>query len=282
MLSLPDPTSHYRVADWVELTVAVTRKSVSRSSIARVLEANGKDAEESFLADVWNNLKSRHELYHPQRFNIDEISVDALKKPPSCAEYLACLLLSLYGAYESTPTKLFERMTHCVLMKYLPARAMVFGWPFTKRRGRNPDEKTLLEEMIRSFAQSSHERFVERPSTRFKDRGVDVIGWVPFPDGRSGQIVVLLQCAAGHNWAHKQPVPMGAWTQYVHWACPPVIGFSVPCVIDESSWHDQAVVKGVLLDRPRIVNSLSSGVEDGKLASELKAFVKSWIEDLDE
>ena len=225
----------------------------------------------------------RHKLYHPPRFAIDETAVDAPKKSPSNAEYLTCLFLSLYGANESTPTKLFERMTYSVLMKYLPARAMVFGWPFGKKGGKKTAEQTLLEELVRTVARDSHERFAEAPSSRFKDRGVDVIGWVPFPDGRSSQIVVLLQCAAGHNWVDKRAVPLEAWTQYIHWSCKrPVIGFSVPCVIEDHIWHDHAMDKGILFDRARIINGLSDGVDDHKLASELRAYVRSQTKNRDE
>jgi hypothetical protein len=183
----------------------------------------------------------------------------------------------LYGANEPAPTKLFERMTCEAVTKLLPARALVFGWPFVKGRGRRCGEQTLLGRLIRTVANETRERYVEQPSSRFKDRGVDVICWVPFPDGRSSQIVLLLQCAAGHNWANKHSVPLGAWTQYIHWACHPVIGFAVPCIIADGTWYDTSVDKGILLDRARIVNSVSDGVRDRSLAAELNAWVNAQL-----
>jgi hypothetical protein len=159
----------------------------------------------------------------------------------------------------------------------LPARALVFGWPQTTGRRRTPGESTLLGRLIRDFAREAHERFDKQPSSRFKDRGVDVICWVPFPDGRSCQIVLLLQCAAGHNWADKHSVPLGAWIQYIHWACDPVIGFAVPCVIADGIWHDTSRDKGILLDRVRIVNSVADGVPDAGLVAELNAWVNAQL-----
>ena len=283
MLGLPDPTSHYSVADWVELITAVEDRPASRSAVARAIEADtGNAVEESFVSDVWNDLRSRCNLYHPARFAIDDAIVTPVNNPESRAAYLTCLLLSLYGAHETTPTKLFERLTCQAVRKLLPARAVVFGWPFTKKRGMKPSGETVLGTFIRAVARDANERFVEQPSSRFKDRGVDVIGWVPFQEGRSSQVVILLQCAAGHNWAAKLCVPLEAWRQYVHWACSPLIGFAVPCVIADSIWHDQAVEKGILLDRPRIVNSVSDGVSDRDLAAALSGWVNRELKKSDE
>jgi len=283
MLLLPDPTSHDRVADWVELTAAVDDRPISRSAIARAVEASaGKAPEESFLSFVWGDLRSRYGLYNPARFTIDDATVTPVNDPRSRAEYLTCLLLSLYGEHEAAPTKLFERLTCEAVRRLLPARALVFGWPFPKGRGRRPGESTLLGRFIRDFAREAHERYVEQPSSRFRDRGVDVICWVPFPDGRSSQIVLLLQCAAGHNWADKHSVPLGAWIQYIHWACDPVIGFSVPCVIADGIWHDTARDKGILLDRIRIVNSVADGVSDTSLAAGLNAWANAQLKSNDE
>ena len=76
---------------------------------------------------------------------------------------------------------------------------------------------------------------------------------------------------------------MEAWKQYVHWACySPVIGFAVPCVITDGIWHDTAVTKGILLDRPRIVNSVSDGVLDPSLAAALNKWIKTQLENYDE
>jgi len=278
MLSLPDPTSHSLVADWVELAASVDDMPISRSVVARAVEASaGKAPDESFISDVWSDLRSRHRLYNPARFTIDDATVTPVNNPRSRAEYLTCLLLSLYGVHDNAPAKLFERLTCAAVTKLLPARALVFGWPCAKGRGKRPGEQTLLGRLIRDFAREAHERYVEQPSSRYKDRGVDVICWVPFPDGRSSQIVLLLQCAAGHDWAGKLPVPLEAWIQYIHWAHDPVRGFAVPCVIADSIWHDKALDKGILLDRVRIVNSVADGVPDAGLAAELNAWVNAQL-----
>ena len=283
MLSLPDPTSHSLVADWVELAASVDDMPISRSVVARAVEASaGKAPDESFISDVWSDLRSRHRLYNPARFTIDDATVTPVNNPRSRAEYLTCLLLSLYGVHDNAPAKLFERLTCAAVTKLLPARALVFGWPCAKGRGKRPGEQTLLGRLIRDFAREAHERYVEQPSSRYKDRGVDVICWVPFPDGRSSQIVLLLQCAAGHNWANKHSVPLGAWIQYIHWACDPVIGFSVPCVIADGIWHDTARDKGILLDRIRIVNSVADGVSDTSLAAGLNAWANAQLKSNDE
>jgi hypothetical protein len=283
MLSLPAPTSHNLVADWVELTTAVNDRSISRSVVAREVEASaGKAPEESFISDVWSHLRSRYGLYNPARFTVDDATVTPVNNPRSQAEYLTCLLLSLYGVHDNGPAKLFERLTCAAITQIWPGQAMVFGWPFQKKPGNKPREKTMLERFIRALAKDTNERFGDKPSSRFKDRGVDVIAWIPFSDGRSGQIVILLQCAAGHNWTAKLPVPLDAWNQYIHWAHTPVKGFAVPCVIADRIWHDTSVDKGILLDRVRIVNSVSDGVRDRSLAAELNTWANAQLKNNDE
>jgi hypothetical protein len=107
----------------------------------------------------------------------------------------------------------------------------VFGWPVLQ------DVQTAIAERIKQVAGQLRERFVEAPAARYKDRGVDIIAWKPFaePDHasrRSGQLMVLLQCAAGHDWPNKtRELPMASWKQYLHWATDPIAAFAVPCFI---------------------------------------------------
>ena len=126
----------------------------------------------------------------------------------------------------------------------------------------------------------------KRPEARYKDRGVDIISWMPFPEPdydnrRSSQLVVLSQCAAGHDWRKKtRELPMAAWTQYIHWATDPMRAFAVPCVIGEDMWHDIArEVEGLVFDRIRIINQLSRGVQDAALRDALETWHASQVEE---
>ncbi len=121
---------------------------------------------------------------------------------------------------------------------------------------------------------------------RYKDRGVDIISWKPFPEPdfdsrRSGQLVVLLQCAAGHDWRNKtRELPYASWTQYVHWATDPMRAFAVACFIGEDAWHDVArEVDGLVFDRVRLINHLLKGVRDTELRTALQTWRSEQIEE---
>ncbi|WP_158615497.1 hypothetical protein [Acidipila sp. EB88] len=188
-------------------------------------------------------------------------------------EYEVCLLFSLYGASNQTGSKpkLFERMTAEAISQHIGGPFFVFGWPVLD------DVETAIAERVKQVADLLRERFAEAPSARYKDRGVDIICWKPFAepdfDGRrSGQLVVLSQCAAGHDWRKKtRELPMSSWRQYIHWANDPVPAFAVPCVILDDLWHDiNREVEGLVFDRVRLINHLSVGVQEAELREALE------------
>jgi len=280
MDSIPDPSSPARVADWIELMISTEKNPLSKAYVANAIEAaSGEEPSEAFITSVWRELLYRESLYSRNYFKVDETTIVPRRKTFP-VEYIACLLLSLYGVpgNSNLPAKLFERLSCEAVQAYLTGRAIVFGWPFEPQ---GDDEETAIKQKVRLLATDAVEKFNEAPAARFKDRGLDIVGWIPFKDGRSSQSIILIQCAAGHNWADKSPVPMGPWCQYIHWACDPIKGFAVPCVIDERDWHENSRVKGVLFDRPRILNFLPSVMTDKTLKKELAAWVEDELNNLE-
>jgi hypothetical protein len=284
MLPLPDPTSIRKVADWIELSLSTGTERFSKPQLSSALErSGGSEPSEAFISDVWKELGYRQRLYSQPVFVLGERVVERRNEIEIGNEYLACLILSLYGVRGTTrdPGKLFERITFRAVKAYLSAKAIVFGWPTHIENGVG-DEESQIKRKIRQVAEELGERFVEAPPARFNDRGVDVIGWIPFPEGRSSQIVLLIQCYAGQDWKGKIPVPLDSWYQYIHWGFNPIRGFAIPSVIPERDWHETATDKGLLFDRPRIINSLSTGTYDGELAVEVTAWVGEQLYELQE
>jgi hypothetical protein len=197
-------------------------------------------------------------------------------------EYQVCLLFSLYGASseQGSDPKLFERMAAQAIGRYVGGQTFVFGWPVLQ------DIQTEIGARVRQVCDLLQERFVEAPATRYKDRGVDIISWRAFPepldtDRRSGQLVVLSQCAAGHDWPKKtRELPFASWIQYIHWATDPIPGFAVPCVIDDNLWHEvNREVRGLVFDRVRLVNFLPDGVGDNGLRADLESWQADQLEE---
>ena len=282
MLVLPDADDAERVADWVELELSLGEASFSKSKISSIVrDTAGVEPRETFASDVWRHLRRRASLYSIDFFEIHgDMIVRREDVTQGRLEYQVCLLFSLYGAAQrqgSNP-KLFERMSAEAVDRYVGGKSFIFGWPAL------PDVQAEIGNRVRQVSELLQERFVEAPAARYKDRGVDIISWRPFAepdvtDRRSGQFVLLSQCASGHNWPNKtRELPIGSWVEYIHWATNPMVGFVVPCVIDDGMWHDiTREVLGLVIDRVRLVNHLPNGVQDGQLKSELEVWVAEQI-----
>lgn len=280
MIQLSNPKSVAKVADWIELNVATTQEHIAKSRVGSVVEReSGTEPSESFLSDVWRQLEYRERLYRNPIFKVSERTVEPIPDAHVSREYLACLIWSLEGVQGATqqPGKLFERITRKAVEVYLSGRAIVVGWPFEPEE--DETEESQIQRKIRQVADEIKERFVEAPPARFNDRGVDVIGWIPFIDGRTGQVVLLVQCTAG-DWKGKVPVPLDNWCQYIHWTRNPAIGFAVPRIIIDSDWHERSREKGMMFDRARIINLLPQGTYDLDLGAELQAWVQEQLEEL--
>jgi hypothetical protein len=284
MLVLPDAEDAERVADWVELELSLGEVSFSKSKVASIVrDVEGTEPSETFGSDVWRYLRRRASLYSSDFFEIHgDLAVRRADVVQGRLEYQVCLFFSLYGAAEEqrSDPKLFERMSAEAINQYVGGETFVFGWPVL------PDVQIEIGNRVKQVSELLQERFVEAPPTRYRDRGVDIISWRPFAepefnDRRSGQWVLLSQCAAGYNWPQKtRELPIGAWVQYIHWATDPTVGFVVPCVIDDRLWHEiTREVRGLVFDRVRVVNHLTNGVQDNNLRTELEAWVAEQIDE---
>jgi hypothetical protein len=282
MLELDDADDSERVADWVELELSLGEPSFSRSRVNSVIrDATGVEPRESFASDVWQYLRTRIALYSAPFFEIDgdlasrrdDVTIGRL-------EYETCLFFSLYGAPQGTNPKVFERMSAEAIGHHINGPVYVFGWPVL------PDMEVAIAARVKEVSELLRERFAEAPRASYKDRGVDIISWKPFaePDydnRRSGQLVVLSQCAAGHDWRKKtRELPIASWTQYIHWATDPMPAFAVACVIRDDMWHDVArEVEGLVFDRVRLINHLPQGVQNAELRGVLDQWRTEQIEE---
>ncbi len=282
MFDLEDTESSSSLADWIELELGNGESSLSKSKVSSVVEEiSGYEPSEALLSFVWQHLEIRQERYLHEFYKIQgDIAIRASNDPVPL-EYIACLLFSLYGiSEEHRPNpKIFERIAAEAIKNYLQGEVFVFGWPVLT------STPVDIGQRVKAVATAARERFVESPAPRWKDRGVDVIAWKPFQEHvtgehRSGQLVILAQCAAGKNWREKTTeLPYPSWTQYIHWACDPLQGFAVPQVITDDLWHEISRESGILFDRIRIVNLLPDGVQDADLRNDIEKWIKEEIQD---
>jgi hypothetical protein len=284
MLTLDDAEGPELVADWLELELSLGEESFSKSKVSSIIrDTSGIEPSEAFVSDVWRHMRARGALYTSQFFEVNgDVVVRRNDVVEGRLEYEVCLFFSLYGASSQTGSdpKLFERISAEAIGHHVDGPVFVFGWPVL------PDVQTAIAARVQQVSDLLRERFVVAPATRYKDRGVDIISWRPFAEPthatrRSGQLVLLSQCAAGHDWRKKtRELPMASWTQYIHWATDPMPGFAVPCVIGNDLWHDVArEVEGLVFDRVRLMSHLPQGVQDAGLKVALETWRAEQIEE---
>jgi hypothetical protein len=267
------------VSDWVELTISYNKSKLSKAQLARyVEEASGSEPEESFINNIWNELKRRESVYCKPPFKVESKVVYSVIDWEEIPAYLVCLIFSVYGGTHnlSKSAKLFERITSQILELYGEFKTKIFGWPVAP--GDPKDIKTRVELLAREM----NERFIEPPSAEKKDDTVDIAAWKPFHDKKSSQIVLLVQCATGVHWERKScELRIRAWMDYIHWGCPPLCGLAIPFIVDERKWVDVARDAGLIIDRIRIYNILINKATDSPFQSELKMWCKEQIIRLD-
>ncbi len=135
---------------------------------------------------------------------------------------------------------------------------------------------------MKELAIELNEKFVSEIPPSRNDRDLDIVAWKPFGDNRSSQIIILIQCAAGHNWPKKRKdLNLKAWMTYIHFSCTPIRGFSLPIILSDSrDLHEKSMDAGLILDRSRIYrNSITGNPSDG-LREELKTWCLSRLDEI--
>jgi hypothetical protein len=198
--------------------------------------------------------------------------------------YTFLLLLSIYGedaVFGINGAKIFEDICGYATQVYFGgpedlAHSFVFGFP---RRVGPKDFPGAVEELaLRKIREGlPHTNFPGIAS--YKDAGLDIVTWKPFPDGRTSKLIAFGQCATGANWREKrhelQPADWcRTWflkTPQVH----PIKMFFIPHTVGERDWAALGYQAGIIFDRLRIAH-----YAEKELPSSLRQQVKTWCQTL--
>lgn len=269
MIELIDTTSIYNIADLVEFRVIYDNRSFSKSRIFSLVRAFDDTVEETTIDSVMNELARRSELYgNASPFIVERESVKPRVRWSDRPELTMCLIFSIRGVVKrrgiDDGTKLFEILSSEAVKSYLSGEAEVIGFP---NQGR-------LRGQIEGISQRTCERLGTRtPCPRDKDRGVDIIAWKSHGDRRSNQIILLLQCGAGINFAQKKSISLTAWKEFVQWSAEPVKGIMIPIIPSEEQWIDIRDDYNLIFDRVRIYRAIYNG---SFLTRQLRRQILNW------
>ena len=166
------------------------------------------DDNESFVDGIFDLIKERIALYgilYP--FLLNEEQVLMLKASLSIEQelYLFLLLsssLDIFYAFNTELTTDFETLSLKAMEALLP-NAIV------KPFGKNSEYQGTAIKKIKELAQD-----LGLPVKQYEldcvggknvqERGLDIVGWIPFADKCQNKVVFLCQCACGKSFEYKQ------------------------------------------------------------------------------
>jgi len=262
MYDIPDPTRVETVADWAEFYVMLTQSEMSKSELGSYVEASsGSEPSDELIDSVWMELEIRERLYGMDPpFRVQAGLIQPAFEWKERPEYMTCLIFSLEGN-PTDPLRsgvLFERIANEAMQNFLVGESIPVGFPDTRK--------------AEDIASVLNEHYIYEPPEYRQDRNLDVVAWKPFGDDRASQIVVLIQCAAGHNWTSKKTeLSLDAWCKYIHFACKPIKGLAIPIVItDKIRLEEDSTDAGVILDRARIYRNVGIDIVSNALKKDLE------------
>jgi len=90
---------------------------------------------------------------------------------------------------------------------------------------------------------------------------LDVAAWRSLGDGRTSKVVVLGQCAIGHDWRTKlDDLSADLWRAHVSWATAPIKSMAIPVVHPAGiDWERNVRRAGIIFDRLRLIALLGQG-----------------------
>ena len=193
--------------------------------------------------------------------------------------YAFLLLLSKYGLRAgppaSHPERLFEELSVVAARNYFGgaasgARSSHFGFP---RRVAPRNFKTALDDLCRAMGEGGGTKDVPQSKTAL-DAKLDVVCWIPMPDGQVGKLMGFGQCATGGNWEDKlYELQIPAWCE--KWmqetvVVKPVRMFFLPHRIPAANWNNASIDAGIIFDRCRLAAFAS------QLDRDLRDKIRAW------
>jgi hypothetical protein len=268
MIPPPIELTPNTVADWVEASLLAdeVQNRIADAAVVDALDELHIDEPEIHLANLRTEIL-RREHFLGARYPIRRrgLGYDRVVEWEDCLPYSFLLLVSLNQLYVQltfgggtahVPAELFENITGNALRQYLGGEIIRLGAPRRQPvpAGFPAAVQYLADQLFEAFGYGQLE--VQEGG----DDGVDIIGWKPFDDGFSSQLVVLAQCAIGTDWYDKRSaLDLRVWGRHIRCASLPVTAFAVPFQHELGGIREETALRGgILLDRARIVKNLSN------------------------
>jgi hypothetical protein len=258
-------------ADWIE-TVCLTHVSngIPLHAIQDFADQYA-DFREMQVTLALNAMKRRADvLGRLYPFHIDDLAV---RVDASRAQGIYAALLFLSRTSSGTPwlgassiaqhAELLELVTCAALKKLLgeESQAIPFGWP--SKVGRPAEFQNAIPWLADLMGLEVGSGF--RPPRR-KDGGVDVVGWKPLGDGRSGFPISLVQCTIQQDFVSKaRDIDLRLWAGWLALDRDPLTVLAIPRTVAPGPTWNEVSANSVLLERIRLTRLCGSDeIQDAK------------------
>lgn len=265
-------TDRLKLADWLEFLALVSpdgnasfidlERAVRREGIAGL---DDDEAVEEVIQEVANEIDQRalsaQEAYP---FQVESRSILLKGSKDRFVPYVFCLCISALKSDKELdknpyPRRMFERLSCVAARNYIKGEVVRFGSP--------RDQKDMPKEFSRAVDELCKRigeglGFRAKKAFSQKDDAIDIVAWRDFPDRTEGKIMLLGNCASGHDWGSKldemQPqlfceewmleVPVSMRSS--------VRAFFIPRRIERSQWKHISRRAGMVFDRCRIAHCI--------------------------
>lgn len=281
--TLPARNLIYLYADYVELVSLFSNQNyVTTSDILDRFKDEGiirqqkadeeqsiaNDEDERFIDSVYRLLMEREQLFGDDYpFNLERNDRIKLKNIDDISDrnkiYIYMLLsssLNIFSEFQPELTTEFEILCKQVLTNFLPTNAVV------KSFGKMSHYDGTAIQKIQALANDMKIRidedgFNEISTKGNQERGLDLIGWIPFEDNVANFLSILAQCACGKEWYKK----LGETSRYNHYMkfhrLNPIhtmfIPYSLVSYNKSTFFRNDEIDNRLIFERKRILNYIS-------------------------
>jgi len=257
------------LCDWLEASALFLKEpEVPDSEVVDTLVEEEIYESQQFawerVADAWSEL-SRRQDWIGQASPIEVqghrlVRRQEWRQAPAHSFCLALTLARMYPEWArqfgndfTEQGELFEKLTQRSVEALFPGwRVHPTAWTRTQAKKLH----VVVQEIANLLGESTGEiRRWTKPDAN--EAGLDLLCYRPFPDGRVGVPVYMMQCASGRDWEGKLHTPrLKIWTKIVQFAADPVKAFATPFAMTDDEFPGRcAEVNGLMLDRYRLLSS---------------------------
>lgn len=181
--------------------------------------AQSNDDNEAFIKSLFSEIEKRKILFsnaYPFDYNFRtglNLKTELSNRQKLYVFLLLSSSLSIFLPFQEVLTSEFETVCYNSLLNYLPSNTII------KQFGENCEYTGNIIEKINALAKEinieTDNAFLSKISQKGnKERGLDIIGWIPFTDGIPNLLTILGQCTCQKDW-HKKVSESRRYNRYL-------------------------------------------------------------------